>query len=443
MIHARLFQWICSLGLILLVSCNVQKQIAKGPAKELLSAKGMANAHVGISIYDPQTGKFIFNHNSDKYFVPASNTKIPTCYAAMKYLKDSLVGLEVSEYADKLVVRGTGDPTLLDPEFSNQPVFDFLIKAEKPIYAATDSIKTTAWGSGWSWGDYDASYMPERSALPIYCNLVWFYGKQQDGTLRYFPRNTDSNLYWQIETIGNKSNLTNVTRRLRNNSYRLYLNGDADKEIRVPFITNKKLGWQLLADTLKKPIHFLNDATEIRGQANRYVVYSQPLDSMLQLLMHRSDNFFAEQTLLMVSRAVLGTMSDADIIKYILEHDFKDLPQKPRWADGSGLSRYNLFTPEDFVAILHKMQQEFGMERLKVIFPTGGEGTLSSYYLDAQNKIFAKTGTLSGVVALSGYIFVESGKQLIFSILVNNHHASATEVRKTVERFLRSVYRKY
>ena len=61
-------------------------------------------------------------------------------------------------------------------------------------------------------------------------------------------------------------------------------------------------------------------------------------------------------------------MNDEKIIDTLLKTDFKDLPQKPRWVDGSGLSRYNLFTPQDFVAILNKMKNEFGMERIKVIF---------------------------------------------------------------------------
>jgi D-alanyl-D-alanine carboxypeptidase/D-alanyl-D-alanine-endopeptidase (penicillin-binding protein 4) len=160
-------------------------------------------------------------------------------------------------------------------------------------------------------------------------------------------------------------------------------------------------------------------------------------------MMHRSDNFFAEQSLLMVSNERLGVMNDAKIIDTLLKTDFKDLPQKPRWVDGSGLSRYNLFTPQDFVAILNKMKNEFGMERIKVILPTGGEGTISSYYKADSNYIFVKTGTLSGVVALSGYLYTKNGKLLIFSTLINNHQASATAVRRSVERFLQGIRQKF
>ncbi|MGZ5286599.1 MAG: D-alanyl-D-alanine carboxypeptidase, partial [Flavisolibacter sp.] len=140
---------------------------------------------------------------------------------------------------------------------------------------------------------------------------------------------------------------------------------------------------------------------------------------------------------------LLGVMNVQQVVDSILKSDFIDLPQKPRWADGSGLSRYNLFTPQDMVSILHKMQKEFGMERIKEIFPTGNEGTLRNYYVPEEGLLYAKTGTLSGVVAISGYLVTDKGRPLIFSVLVNNHRASATDVRRAVEKFIQGIRKAY
>lgn len=159
--------------------------------------------------------------------------------------------------------------------------------------------------------------------------------------------------------------------------------------------------------------------------------------------MHRSDNFFAEQTLIMVSNEHLGYMNDEKIIDTLLKSDLKDVPQKPKWVDGSGLSRYNLFTPQSFVYILNKMKNEFGWERLKNILPTGGTGTLSSYYKKDSGFIYAKTGTLSNNCALSGYLITKKGKLLVFSVLANNYQTGATPVRKAVEIFLQGIREKY
>ncbi|MEO6914388.1 MAG: D-alanyl-D-alanine carboxypeptidase, partial [Chitinophagaceae bacterium] len=147
----------------------------------------------------------------------------------------------------------------------------------------------------------------------------------------------------------------------------------------------------------------------------------------------------AEQLLLMVSGVRLGRMNDRAIIDTLLQSDLAGLPQRPAWVDGSGLSRYNLFTPSDLVYILKKMHDEFGFEKLKKILPGAGTGTLANYYIQDSGYIYAKTGTLTGQVCLSGFLVSKKNKLLIFSVLVNNHQGSAVAVRTEVSRFLHEV----
>ena len=146
---------------------------------------------------------------------------------------------------------------------------------------------------------------------------------------------------------------------------------------------------------------------------------------------------------LMLSYKATGMLNERLATDSLLKTLLADLSDAPRWADGSGLSRYNLFTPRSLVQILKKIRSEIGMERVQEIFPSGGEGTLRGYYVSEQPYLFAKTGTLSGVVALSGYMSSATGRPLIFSVLVNNHRASASEIRRAVERFLLEVRGKY
>jgi serine-type D-Ala-D-Ala carboxypeptidase/endopeptidase (penicillin-binding protein 4) len=124
----------------------------------------------------------------------------------------------------------------------------------------------------------------------------------------------------------------------------------------------------------------------------------------------------------------------------LLQSVLADLPQRPRWVDGSGLSRYNLFTPQDMVTILRKIiSLPRGMERLKSVFATGGEGTLKNFYTKEAGNVYAKTGTLSGVVCVSGILTTNKGKIFCFSVMVNNNRSSSTDVRREVETFIRSV----
>ena len=434
---------------LILSSCSIQKQIARSANENVLNTKALTTAHVGISIFEPAANKYWFNYQGDHYFVPASNTKLPTFYAAMKYLVDSLVGAWILAMDTAVLIIPTGDPTLLHPDFKTQRLIEKIQKEKRPIYITGENWDDEALGSGWSWNDYDQSYMAERSPLPVYGNVLEWVQEITDSTK---PPMIYSNpeINWDVNFSDDISAKNfSVKRDIGKNDYTLYQGHEKRKVVlSVPFVTNSiQSARELLKDTLGKEIllskHESNYYFSKSFENKARPFHSQPTDSLLKPMMHRSDNFFAEQSLLMVSNEMLGLMNDEKIIDTLLKTDFKDLPQKPRWVDGSGLSRYNLFTPQDFVAILNKMKNDFGMDRIKVILPTGGEGTISSYYKADSGYIYGKTGTLSGVVAFSGFLYTKKGKLLIFSTLVNNHQASATDVRRAVEKFLEGVRNRY
>ncbi|HQV05366.1 MAG: D-alanyl-D-alanine carboxypeptidase [Chitinophagaceae bacterium] len=433
--------WIFILIIFFTSSCSVSKQISGLAQKDVLETPALKNAHVGICIYDPATQKYLYNFQSDKYFIPASNTKISTCYVAMKYLGDSLPGLQYSVKDNQYFIQATGDPTFMTQEFSYQPVFDFFknLPDGAIVKYATDNWQDTHWGAGWSWGDYTEYYMAERSPFPIYGNMMSLY--RQGESIKTIPSFFERDVKF---APGAEAKNAIINRRLDDNTFTITKGNEPFEKSEMPFVTDGfSTTLSLLPDTLHKALDFVPVQGNLPAISNPVMIYSQPTDAMLKPLMHRSDNFYAEQSLMMVSQKLLGVMNDRKIIQHILQTDFKDLPQRPSWADGSGLSRYNLFTPQDIVAILQKMKDEFGMPRIQTIFETGGEGTIRNYYKEEKGFIYAKTGTLNGVVAFSGFLTTKKGKHLIFSTLVNNHNASTTDVRKAVEKFLRTIRNDY
>lgn len=445
-------------------SCSVQKEIARSAKTDVLDTKALQTAHVGISIFEPATNKYWFNYQGDHYFVPASNTKLSTCYAAMKYLGDSLVGLRYLIYQNPsdtgMLIEPTGDPTFLHPDFKYQKVYQFLKDTRYKIGLSMPLISAMAFGRGWAFSDAQESYMPPRSFFPVYGNIVRF--NVDKDSVSVMP-----DFFFKNGFVGTHFNGTgtNIIRIWSQNVFQVRTDSKAiNYSQAIPLVLDSQYPRILIEDTLHKSIHnfkykkyglsdlidmelapeiFTDENFKTYKLKNSIAIHSQPTDSLLKPMMHHSDNFFAEQTLLMVSNERLGVMSDEKIIDTLLKTDFKDLPQKPRWVDGSGLSRYNLFTPQDFVAILNKIRNEFGMERIKVILATGGEGTISGYYKEDHGYIYGKTGTLSGVVAFSGYLYTKKRKLLIFSTLVNNHTSSATDVRRAVEKFLQGIRNKY
>ena len=418
--------------------CSPARLIGSSAGKTF-SHPGLVSAQLGICLYDPAKAVYLYERQGDKYFIPASNTKLFSLYAGLKYLGDSLVGLRYSETDTSLLLAPSGDPTFLHPAYASQPVIDFLKRTRKSLWLTDAGWHEKPLGRGWAWDDYNDDYMPERSPLPVYGNVIrWVH----DPTSSSFYSIPDIN--WEVRfSPDTLSRSFYVERDFHRNAFEITEGKESNKVQDVPFITDGIASAAvLLKDTVGRTVftrHELSGPGRQRGAMR--VIHSRPVDSLFRPMMYHSDNFFAEQTLLMVSNERLGRMNDARIIDTLLRTDLKDLPQRPYWVDGSGLSRNDLFTPRDFVWLLNKMKDEFGLPRLKGILPTGGTGTLSNYYKKDSGYIYAKTGSLSGVVALSGYLMTKKDRLLIFSILVNNNSDPA--VRRKIEQFLEGIREKY
>ncbi len=425
-----------SISFVLLVACSTQKQIGINAKRNLLGDKNLATAHIGIAVYDPVAGKYLYNYQGEKYFTPASNTKLFTLYAGLKYLPDSLVAARYKVEDETVLLQATGDPTFLHPDFPHQPLLTFLQQDRVNKISINTAFATTPLGMGWAWDDYKEPYMAERDPFPMYGNVM-SVTLRNDSLLTVPPSartlvigSPVPNKRWEVNrTLGAHFFSIDTTQ------------GTTDPVKKITLSMERgSFAALYLADTLHKEV--TTEYTPL-SKSESTPIYSQPKDSVFKLMMHRSDNFFAEQTLLMVGNEKLTTMNDEAIIDTLLQTDLRDLPQKPRWVDGSGLSRYNLFSPEDFIAILKKMHTEFGATRMQVILPGANEGTLEGLYKGYENHIYAKTGTLSNNVALSGYIITKKNKSLYFSILVNHHTTSAAAVRIEIEKFITTVIDRY
>ena len=441
--HFYLFSVILGASLFLL-SCSVSKQINRQASAILLQDAVISTGHIGVSIYEPASGKYWYNHEATKNYVPASNVKLFSLYAGMKYLGDSLVGLRYLQTTAGINIYPTGDPSFLHPDFKQQPVFNFLKNHHDISYSPVNF--TQALGAGWAWDDYNDYYMVQRSELPIYGNLTRIF--YNNGLLSIIPKKIPLQIKNGMETF-NDSTEFSFMRKWESNDIAVTITGKhgIKKMYEVPLVTDQNEVLQFLADTLHQSILTIDSSQSqpLTQNSKRYLhsIHSQPADSLFTPMMHNSDNFFAEQTLLMASNEHLGYMSDEAMIDTLLKTDLKDIPQQPQWVDGSGLSRYNLFSPQAMVYIINKMQTEFGVKRLKAILPTGGTGTIKNYYLKDSGYLFVKTGSFSNCVALSGFLYTKKGKQIIFSVLVNNFQGPAYKVRRAAEKFLEDVREKY
>ncbi|MBP6828918.1 MAG: D-alanyl-D-alanine carboxypeptidase [Saprospiraceae bacterium] len=418
-------------SLFLLFACSPARQIQR----EVKKSPVFNRAFTGFTLLDPETGRTLADVNGDHYFTPASCIKILTLYTCLKVLGDSVPGLKyqtvLQDSHSTIVLKATADPTFLHPRFQAwQAPFQFL-KNRRDSILLYPQPEMDRFGPGWAWDDYPYGFQPERSTFPMYGNVVHFL-KNED-VLEIQPpffKNDFVELPYYLAPAEMK-------RKEFENQWLVPLIDLKIKERWLPFTAvNPAL---LLSDTLGKPVREAGLYEFENGPKAWQTLYSTPLDTVMRRMMHQSDNFIAEQMLLLCAGKKFNTLDQDTLIQWVLDSVLTELPQRPKWIDGSGLSRYNLMTPQSIATVLLRLWREQPQEALLSLFPAGGvDGTLSEWYAGKDGKpyVFAKTGSMGSVSCLSGYVRTRRGKMLIFSFMHNHFVGSSREWKEEMQRIL-------
>lgn len=405
-----------------------------------------SQSNTGFILYDPESGQTIHEIGADRFYIPASNMKMFTLYAAAKSLPDTLPSLLYTVRNDSLFFHGTADPTFLNPDFEPNGVLEFL-KARKETLVYTDHLFADEhFGSGWSWDWYPAAYAPEKTPFPIYGNMMRMQARQISLLMldehtpvkpKFFER--------FIENEGWNGNQNELAKRDYQTNTIFYVpKSDTVAQVRnIPFKYESEFFAEMLSDTLGRDVVMVNDPFVTFTDT----LYATPADTLYRSMMINSDNFVAEQLMLMISLQQTGKMNTEEAISYSLRNYFDSLTSQPQWRDGSGLTRYNLITPRGTVQLLEMIIDKYGEVEALSYFPAGGvSGTIQSMYrapVGEQPYVYAKTGTLSNNTALSGYVFTDSGRRLSFSFINNNYVISNFEIRSEMQKALEMIKEYY
>ena len=173
---------------------------------------------------------------------------------------------------------------------------------------------------------------------------------------------------------------------------------------------------------------------------------SPPLSELVAGALGPSQNWITEQLTLTLG-AELGRRGSWDEGVRVVERfltkqvgvDSLDVSAR----DGSGLSAYNLVTPRAIVRVLRHMGSRGDAAAFQAAMAEPGEpdSTLEERLLGLEGRVFAKTGTISNVNSLSGYLVRSDGRQVIFSILSNGSGLSAARMRGTIDEVVRVLAR--
>ena len=432
--------------IILLSACSVQKVKPKAfqNIEDQIVNSPINNKHqVGFIIKEIGGSQNMFSYHAEKYFTAASNTKLYTFYTALNMLGDSIPSLQYVIKNDSLLIWPMADASFLHPDFKAQKSFDFLRNSGKSIYLISGRYQGEKFGNGWSWDDYNEYYQTEITEMPIYGNYIVV--KNKAGKIKMEP--DLAAMY--LSEITFDAATKNVKRAIESNNLTFPANIPANLKQIIPIHFNKSMVENLLSDTLLATGQIIKSIVTLPYRqipANAKKVYSVKADSLYKHFLQPSDNFMAEEILLNCAANNQLKMNTDEVIKTAKEKYFKDLPDAFQWADGSGLSRLNLTTPRNMVALLQKIYDKVGDEkRLFEMLPNGGKsGTLRNMFKSSTTPfVFAKSGSLSNNYNLSGYLIGKSGKKFVFSFMNNSYLNPTADIRNEVERVLTFIHDNY
>lgn len=465
---------------------NINQQPAALYLDNMLQLLKPIHSQLGITVWDMTSQKTVFQYNNQSLMQPASVQKLLTALAATKQLgkqfsyQTQLITLadqpldktQISNgvYSGDIYIEFSGDPTLtfqdLHQLLGSLSTLGITKLTGNIMLASEQDSQLQA--PGWVWDDLGICYAAPISPFIINKNCVYGrlstngYNKVAKITMMgNRPIDITNDAYFVSPTIDNPVVKPAVTlpvanalpayltesvpqcqltlSRFDNNRY--HLSGChvgakslplaiaiSDPQIYAQHIIAKQL--ESLGIRYNHPITTIKMNKQPKFMAQRKVIASHQSDALPQLLetmLLESDNLIADSLLKKLGEVYYQTPSDfarsGQALKTILYSIGIDL-STANIADGSGLSRYNLLTPEHVLSVLTVIYQQPEYRFLLDLLPESGvSGTLryKRYFNKSPLKhhVFAKTGSMLGIANLAGRVNVSNGHNYLFVLFEN------------------------
>lgn len=437
--------------------------------EELFDTPAFGNAFWGVLIQSADTGEVVFSHQQNKSFVPASNIKLFTTAVALLKLgpefcyHTQVYGLgeidDAGTLQGSLLVMGFGDPTISGRFNGGKITATLQAWAESlasrgvrtiagDIIGDDDYLDDQALGRGWAW-DYQTDwYAAQISGLSFNDNCVDIKvipgehvgdlaGVELNPVTSYITVNNNLKTCrhsWEEKWEIHRHQGTNVVTltgcmALEGEGYEGWVT------VHNPTLYTATVFREVL---ISRGIGVVGQARDIdeldKSSLADYqqswpslVSYtSPPLAQIIAVINKKSQNFYAEQLLKTMGTIFRGQGSFSSGVQLVKEtlSELGISPSRFIMVDGSGLSRHNFVTPRQVVTLLsHMARHRFFKHFRDSLSLAGVDGTIGLRMRNtaAQGKVWAKTGYVDRVRALSGYAYSLDGEMFIFSMIVNNY----------------------
>lgn len=460
----------------------------------VLAQPPLDGVHWGILLVDPATGGVLYERNPDLRFVPASNMKIPVVAGALELLGPDYQ-YRTGFFADApahdgvvegdLILIGNGDPTLGEPFYASadaalEALADRLRAAGVRRVEGALVIDASAWDStsvpsAWMTGNLAGRAGATGGAFAVGAGelLIEATGGERAGEpaiVSWRPMGTTGFVENRVTTVG-EGGPAELRPSYLPESRRWVLEGTLPPGARQTLVRAQR-------DPVRQAGQALLRAVEGRGievTAGLRVAWdgtdplvagcgegglaacaalvplaelpSPPMSEIARAILEPSQNWMTEQ----VVRSLGGELGERggwsegfDVLGRFLVEEVGIDSLAFHLRDGSGLAAYNLLSPRAVVQVLtYATDRPWGPAFRAAMAEPGREGTtLSSRLEGLEDRVFAKTGTISHVNALSGYLVADDGRELVFAILTNGSNLPANDVRAAIDRVVREMARR-
>jgi D-alanyl-D-alanine carboxypeptidase/D-alanyl-D-alanine-endopeptidase (penicillin-binding protein 4) len=443
----------------------------------LLADPRFRNAQLGVLVVDPVRGDTLYSHNAGKLFMPASNQKLLTGAVALAQLgpdfRFSTAVLADGELDGGVVlgnlrVVGMGDPSIsnhmagdaMQPlrRLADSLVARGIMRVTGALVPGNDAFPDAAWGFGWSWDDMDFPY--SAGVDDLFLNEGFMEVEVRAGAepgapvwVRVRPNGAFPQVRILATTVARDSARERRPRvRARQDSAdasAVIVDGEIEagdsSRVSLTFRDQPRAFLEALRTALgERGITVQGGVSTARPSPPAglppeppgillFSLTSPPLSEVLAAFEKPSQNQIGEILLKTLGRARAGAGTADSGARVVRD-------QLIAWGapadgfvvrDGSGLSRYNVVSPETIVKVLDAMRQSPHYRIFHAVLPIAGvDGTIRNRMRDtpAQNNLHAKTGTLNMVRSLSGYVTAADGRQLIVSMLANHFTVPTREI---------------
>lgn len=434
------------------LSERLQNLIDQSPVLETSDA--------GILVYDLTDSDEVYRYRAEKLFHPASVEKVVTAITALATL-DSTYAFDTRLAYTGLIKGGVlqGDLYVagdFDPLFDETDLQQMIEAVKRAgirevrgrLIGDASLMDSLYWGPGWAWDDTPETYQPYLSPLMLNRGCI---------TVSLTPRSKGESAEVEIRPVSDYYRIDNRTQsRMRSadklrvtrdwvsdgNTIRLTGNVGAPAKRELNLYGSKEfflhtLRYQLeQADVMVSP-----DSLSFAECPTDTIALYHNLRNLREVMKHalkESDNLAAEAIYFHLARhhandrKGLGFRDGRAAIEHFMKKQVRSNPKKYRIRDGSGMSTYNYLSPELIVNYLkYTYRHPHLFNVLYDCLPVAGvDGTL--WYRMKRGKAFrnvhAKTGTLSAVSTLAGYVTAPDGHLLAFAIM-NQNVLDADEAR--------------